>query len=227
MPESGEMPDRQPDPQPPTTVDGRPLSAPPAPGEGRVWRRPGAPRREPAPAAAPRDGGPGGPGAVRFLVLAAAAVALFVAGAALGGPLGLVPADAPAEESVAAPAAPLLGGLTDLLELPGQLTASLTDAAGEPAGAVILAPGSGRLALVTRAELPAAPPLLVVLERGGVRTPIGPLTAAPDPADGSTVRWWIGALPEGLPVDTGLVGDRILVLAEGDVGGTPFLAASF
>ncbi len=227
MPESGATPAQDPQPQPPTTADGRPLSAPPAPGEGRVWRRPGAPRREPAPAAEPPGGRSGTPGAVRFLLIAAAAVALFVAGAALGGPLGLVPAEAPAEESVTAPAAPLIGGLADLLELPGQLTASLTDGAGEPAGAVILAPGSGRLALITRAELPVTPALLVVLERGGIRTPIGPLTAAPDAADGSTVRWWIGALPEGLPVDTGLVGDRILVLAEGDVGGTPLLSATF
>lgn len=214
----------------------RPLTAPPAPGEGRVWRRPGGIAQ---PASVPGTTAPGAPqagtrraapvpGLGRFLGLAAAAVALLAAGAALGGPLGLVPAPAPAP-SVApgAAAAPLLGAAADLLELPGQLTVPFTDAAGEPAGAVILAPGSGRLIAVTRALPPGADAWVVVLERDGMRTRIGPLERAADPDAGGAVAWWIGPLPETLPVDAGRAGDRILVLPTEGIGGTPLLDARF
>ncbi|MFO1540801.1 MAG: hypothetical protein ACKOTZ_10255 [Chloroflexota bacterium] len=138
-----------------------------------------------------------------------------------------MPATAPAPTAApGAAAAPHLGAVADHLELPGQLTVPFTDADGEAAGVVILAPGSGRLAIVTRALPPGDAPWAAVLERDGLRTRIGPLARAADPAGGE-VGWWIGALGEDLPVDAGRAGDRVLVLPADAIGGAPLLDARF
>ena len=101
-----------------------------------------------------------------------------------------------------------------------------TDADGEAAGVVVLAPGSGTIAILTRAIPPGDAAWAAVLERDGQRTRIGDLVRGADPAGGA-VAWWIGGLGEELPVDTGRAGDVILVLPQDAIGGEPLLDARF
>lgn len=208
---------------------GRPLTAPAAPGEGRVWRRPtgrgmpaGAPSR-------PTGELPRGDGTVgRFLAIAAVAVAVFAAGALLGGPLGLAPAPVPtATPAFAAGAAPVAGAFADLLAQAGQLTVALTDGDGEPAGAVVVSTADRRLIVVTRTAIPADEPWVVAFERDGERTPIGTLVSEPDAVSGAPVSWWIGELPDALPTDAFATGDRIVVVPEARTWETPALEAAY
>jgi hypothetical protein len=165
-----------------------------------------------------------------FLAVAAAAVFLFVLGAALGGPLGLIQGTtAPADTSGRVELEKVVGRMSDLLQLPGAMVASLTDGDGEPAGAVILAPGNTTLAVVTRAlePLPEDGRYVCLLERDGVRYEIGYMKFAGDPEAPGEVAYWAGPIADDVPVDAGLPGDQFLVFVEGDTGGEPLLSTTF
>ena len=147
----------------------------------------------------------------RLLGVAAGAIALFAAGALLGGPLGLMPGATPAPSPRVASPAALAGSLADLLGLAGQVTVALTDAAGEAAGAVILVPADGRVAIVTRALGPSPAGWSLVFERDGARTTVGPIETGTDAgANADTdagadagAGWWAGTLPEGIAPEIG------------------------
>jgi hypothetical protein len=274
----------------PGPATGRDLTAPAAPGEGRVWRRRG--ERPPAGPASPAGpgsfgeapgsgGGPTasiplpGPGPVAssghasaagpvegtpavapatgrrrlralpggsgtegvglraFLALAAAAIVVFVAGAALGGPLGLVGQQETGTGAGRAELEKVLGRMSDVLQEPGTAWAPLVDQAGEPAGAVVLGTGdeTGRrtLGVVTRSLGPLAEgeAYVCLIEREGVRYEVGTMRFAGDPDAPGDVAYWVGPLGDDLPVDVGIAGDEFLVYREGDTGGEPLLSTVF
>ena len=117
----------------------------------------------------------------------------------------------------------------------GQVTVALTDGAGEAAGAVILVPADGRVAIVTRALGPSTAGWSLVFERDGARTTVGPIETGPDAgADADTdagadagAGWWAGTLPEGIVPAPGAIGDRLLVVPADEPYGEPLLVASY
>ncbi|MFN8620401.1 MAG: zf-HC2 domain-containing protein [Chloroflexota bacterium] len=167
-----------------------------------------------------------------FLAVAAAAVFLFVLGAALGGPLGLTPSTTVVQPDTTARVEleKSLGRLSDLLELPGAQVAALTDQAGEPAGAVVIAaPDTNLLGVVTRA-LPAPTgdqKYVCLVIRGDQRYEVGYMKFANDPSAEGDVAYWVGPLSEEVPVDVGAPGDVFSIYVDGQTAGDPILTATF
>jgi hypothetical protein len=153
----------------------------------------------------------------RWLALAAAAaVAIFVLGAILGGPLGLIPQ--PQEEG--SDADRVVARALDVLARPGHRTAALTTPTGEPGGFVAMSPGSGELVVVSNA---LEPPLggaeyECFLDRDSDRYPIGNMNQITD-----ELWFWAGEVTE--PPDAGLPGDEFLVILEGAT--EPTLSGTF
>jgi hypothetical protein len=165
-----------------------------------------------------------------FLAVAAAAVFLFALGAALGGPLGLTTPTTVQDETARVELEKVVGRMSDLLQQPGAVVAPLTDQAGEPAGAVVLAPADTRvLGVVTRA-LPAPTDgtrYVCVLIRGEERFEVGFMKFAADPTSDGDVAYWIAPLSDEVPMDVGAPGDVFNVYVEGETGGEPILTTTF
>jgi hypothetical protein len=167
-----------------------------------------------------------------FLAVAAAAVFLFVLGAALGGPLGLTaPASPVAPDTTArVELEKVLGRVSDLLELDGTTRAPLTDQAGLPAGAVLLGPAELNLLAIVSRSLPEPTDgvrYVCLLEREGERYEIGFMRFAGDPDAEGHVAYWVGPLDESVPMDAGAPGDAVLVFREGETNGSPLLSTTF
>lgn len=155
------------------------------------------------------------PGIRWFLVAAAAAVVVFVAGALLGGPLGVT--EQPRQDTAALTR--VLGITANILQGPGHLVASLEAPDGTPGGAVVISPGTGQLAVITQAlPVPAGTARYeCFVVRGGVAVSVGYMHFTDDTA------WWAGPIKE--PVDAGLQGDTFTVVLEGTT--TPALTGTF
>ena len=151
----------------------------------------------------------------RFLLVAAAVVALFLAGARLGGPWGLTPLD----HGPAVKLAEALVFAANVLEDPDHVVAALRTPAGAPGGAVALVPDSGELVALSGALTP--PPegqrYLCYLERDGQRTEVGWMWFA------GAAAYWTGAIAE--PGDAGRPGDRFIVQLDGSPA--PALTGTF
>jgi hypothetical protein len=192
----------------PTTIDlaaqgERTVQSPAQP----VSRPPGAAGSRPAGATHWRVG--------RYLLVAAAVVALFLAGARLGGPWGLAPLDQ-------APAVNLADALVfaaNVLDDPGHVVAALRTPAGATGGAVALVPDSGELVAISGALTPPADGQRYVcyLERDGQRTEVGWMWFT------GAAAYWTGAIAE--PGDAGRPGDRFIVQLDGAPG--PALVGTF
>jgi hypothetical protein len=246
-------PGGQPLPSPGATAPGA-VGMPPAPAAPSLTVLPGSADVPPATAAAPtpataapataapaeeRRRGmrllPGGKdrdgvGFRVFLAVAAAAVFLFALGAALGGPLGLTTPTTVQDDTARVELEKVVGRMSDLLQQPGAVVAPLSDQAGEPAGAVVLAPAETRvLGVVTRA-LPAPTDdtrYVCVLIRSEERFEVGYMKFAADPTSDGDVAYWIAPLSDAVPMDVGAPGDVFNVSVEGETGGPPLLTTTF
>ena len=147
---------------------------------------------------------------------AAAAVLLFVAGAALGRPLGL----GGGEPTKTSDVPRVLGFTADVLQGQGYNLAQLQTPDGTPGGFVAVSPGSGDLVVVSKALVP--PPTgtryVCVLVRGGQSTKVGYMHF-----DGDLASW---AGPVTDPVDLGLSGDRFVIQLD-TPGSEPALSGTF
>lgn len=192
----------------------QPVTKPSVVPGGRTGRTAGmssaasrAARREPEPA---RSGS-----MLRWLGLAAAAALLFVAGAALGRPLG-IGSEAPAPTS-RAPV--ILAAAAGILQGQGYSLAHLETPDGTPGGFVAVSPGSGRLVVVSGVLTEPADGVryLCYLERDGVRTVVGPMHFDGD------LAYWAG---QSTPPDLGLTGDVFIVQLD-TPGSEPALSGTF
>ncbi len=183
----------------------------------------GTPREQPSPPAlAPPPDAPllsrTRPQAPRPALLAIAAgfaALLFMAGALLGGSLGLTP---PAEDDDAG--ARVAAAVDRILVRPDHVLLPLSDASGAAAGSVLFDAHTDELVVLSRAlpEPPEGKTYLCYLERNGERTRVGPMRVEYGTA------WWAGAMPA--PADAGSPGDRFLVVL-GDETSPPVLSGSF
>jgi hypothetical protein len=165
-----------------------------------------------------------------FLAVAAAAVFLFALGAALGGPLGLTSPTTVQDETARVELEKVVGRMSDLLQQPGAVVAPLSDQAGEPAGAVVIAPADTRvLGVVTRAlvEPTDGTRYVCVLIRGEERFEVGFMKFAADPTADGDVAYWVAPLSDAVPMDVGAPGDVFNVYVEGETGGDPILTTTF
>lgn len=165
-----------------------------------------------------------------FLAVAAAAVFLFALGAALGGPLGLTSPTTVQDETARVELEKVVGRMSDLLQQPGAVVAPLSDQAGEPAGAVVLAPADSRvLGVITRAlqEPTDGTRYVCVLIRDDERFQVGFMRFAADPTSEGDVAYWIAPLSDEVPMDVGAPGDVFNVYVEGDTDGPPILTTTF
>lgn len=155
------------------------------------------------------------------LVLAAAfAAALFLAGAVLGGPLGLVSQDPSNVAVTDARAAALAAAVDRVLQQPDHMTVSLVDGAGAAGGSVLFDPDSRELVVVSQAleAIPEGIEYGCYLERDGQRTRVGRLKVVGDAA------FWMGPMAE--PADAGRSGDRFVVVRD-DRPEAPVLSGGF
>lgn len=149
-------------------------------------------------------------------VSAAAAVVLFVAGAALGRPLGLGGGE-PAPTSGVPRAMAITAGI---LQGQGYSLAPLQTPDGAAGGFVAVSPGSGNLTVVSEALVPppAGAKYKCVLVRDGVSTTVGYMWFDGD------LAYWAGPVTD--PVDIGLSGD-VFVIQLDTPGSTPALTGTF
>ncbi len=173
----------------------------------------------PAPVVTP----PVAPSAPRpaMLALAAAfAAALFLAGAVLSGPLGLVSRDGGDAGPQDTLAAAMASAVDRVLQEPGHRMVPLVDASGAAGGSVLFDPVSRDLVVVSQAleALPEGREYGCFLERGGERTRVGRLRVVGDAA------FWMG--PLAAPGDAGRSGDRFVVIRD-DRPETPVLSGGF
>lgn len=156
-----------------------------------------------------------GPTVRWLLVAAAAAVALFVAGAILGGrlaPAGPVPTQGTA---VASPVAPrgdpgrVLAEVALILQSTDHAMAALQTPEGDAGGVVVVSPGSDRLAVVSSVldEPPAGTRYVCLVDRGGVQSQVGYMRWVPT-SDGRGLAFWAG---DATPGDLGRSGDVFIV----------------
>jgi hypothetical protein len=154
----------------------------------------------------------------RWVALAAAAaVLLFVAGAAFGRPLGLGGGDQPTRTSDL----PRVMAVTaDVLAGKGYSLAQLETPNGAHGGFVAVSPGSGDLVVVSSALTP--PPVgvryICLLDRNGEQSRVGYMRF-----DGS-LAYWAGPVDD--PVDIGLTGDQFIVQLDSP-GSEPALTGTF
>jgi hypothetical protein len=129
-------------------------------------------------------------------------VLIFVVGAFLGGPLGLVARPSPQVPVAVAAAA------DRILQRPDHRAVTLHTASGEAGGSVVFDPGSRELVVLSgRLPEPAeGQRYQCYLERDGERTRIGPMIEAGE------FYFWAGAVSE--PEDALRPGDRFLVVDE-------------
>lgn len=155
------------------------------------------------------------------LALAAAfAAALFLAGAVLGGPLGLVSQEPGSVEVTDSQAAAVALAVNRVLQQPDHLAVPLVDGAGAAGGSVLFDPASRELVVVSQAleAIPEGSEYGCYLERDGERTRVGRLKVVGDAA------FWMGPMAE--PSDAGRRGDRFVVVRE-DRPEEPVLSGEF
>lgn len=153
----------------------------------------------------------------RWIALAAAAaVLLFVAGAALGRPLGLGGGEPIRTSDV--PRA--LGVTADILEGQGYNLAHLQTPDGTPGGFVAISPGSGDLVVVSKAlvQPPTGVRYVCRLVRDGERTTVGYMKFD------DALAYWAGPVTD--PVDLGLSGDQFVIQLD-TPGSEPALTGTF
>ena len=155
----------------------------------------------------------------RWLALAAAAtVLLFVAGALLGGPLGLTPQT---DTATVDQLARVVAAAGDVLAEPGHAVAALQTADGSPGGAVLASTTTGELVVMSS----VLPPLdngrryACLLVRDGTRTKVGYMHFSGD------VAYWAGPVKD--PADPGQPGDEFVVVPEDAVTQPPTLSGTF
>ena len=198
------------------SMTGAPASRPSVVSGGRTGRLAGM--SSSAARAARREPGPRTTGSwFRWVALAAAAaVMLFVAGAAFGRPLGLGGGEPTRTSDV--PRA--LAFTAAILEGQGYSLAHLQTPDGTPGGFVAVSPGSGDLVVVSKALVP--PPAGVryacLVERDGQSTQVGYMRFDGD------LAYWAGPVTD--PVDLGLAGDRFVVQLDSP-GAQPALSGTF
>lgn len=158
---------------------------------------------------------PQAPRPARLAIAAGFAALLFMAGALLGGSLGLAPQ---AEDDDAG--ARIAAAVDRILARPDHVLLPLSDAGGAAAGSVLFDAHTDELVVVSRAlpEPPQGKTYQCYLERNGERTRVGPMRVEYGTA------WWAGAMPA--PADAGEPGDRFLVVL-GDETSPPVLSGSF
>jgi len=149
-------------------------------------------------------------------VVAAAAVVLFVAGAAFGRPLGLGGSE-PAPTSGVPRVLAITAGI---LQGQGYSLAQLQTPAGAVGGFVAVSPGSGNLTVVSEALVPppAGVRYVCLLQRGGTSTLVGYMKFDGD------LAFWAGPVTD--PVDIGLRGDVFVVQLDSP-GSAPALTGTF
>ncbi len=163
---------------------------------------------------------PSAPRPAMLAIAAAFAAALFLAGAVLGGPIGLVSPDdrdgAPQDTVAAA----MASAVDRVLQQPDHMMVPLVDASGAGGGSVLFDPVSRDLVVVSQAlgTLPEGREYGCFLEREGERSRVGRLRVVGDAA------FWMGHLVE--PGDAGRSGDRFLVVRD-DRPETPVLSGGF
>jgi hypothetical protein len=187
----------------------------------------------PAPTPLPQPPGRSGPSAARsrpdaptrqgglpfkWLALGAAAtVLLFVAGALLGGPLGLTQQS----DTTSTELARVIAAAGDALAASGHTVAALRTADGAPGGAAIASPTTAELIVMSA----ALPPLeggrryACLLVRDGTRTKVGYMHFS------GTVAYWAGPVKD--PADPGQPGDEFVVVPEDAVTQPPTLSGTF
>jgi|GEM_PF-3185151 len=202
-----------PDPMPTAT----PVDRPTVVAGGRTGRTAGM---SSAASRAARRAGPGEaqPGSwfKWVAVAAAAAVVLFVAGAAFGRPLGLGGGE-PAPTSGVPRVLAITAGI---LQGQGYSLAQLETPAGAVGGFVAVSPGSGNLTVVSQALVPppAGARYVCLMQRGGTSTPVGYMKFDGD------LAFWAGPVTD--PVDIGLRGDVFVVQLDSP-GSAPALTGTF
>ena len=149
---------------------------------------------------------------------AAAAVLLFVAGAALGRPLGL--GGGGGEPTATSEVPRVLTITASILQGQGYNLAHLETPDGSQGGFVAVSPGSGDLVVVSKAlvQPPTGVRYVCLLERDGQSTKVGYMHFDGD------LAYWAGPVTD--PVDLGLSGDRFLVQLD-TPGSTPALSGTF
>jgi hypothetical protein len=191
-----------PRPQPASPVLPAPASLPAATVSAPRRMRP-----TPAPARPPRP--------LWLGLAAAAALLLFVLGAALGGALGLAPGSGPA------PSPPEIASVVQavdrVLAADGRRTARLRDGEGRAAGSVLFDPATREMVVVSAALEPSADTYHCFVERDGRREWVGYMHQDGD------ASWWVGPVEE--PRDLGTSGDRFVVVRGED--GPVVLAGAF
>jgi hypothetical protein len=153
----------------------------------------------------------------RWMALAAAAaVLLFVTGAAFGRSLGL----GAGEPTTTSDVPRTLGVTADILQGQGYNLAHLQTADGTPGGFVAISPGSGEMVVVSKAlvQPPTGVRYVCVLRRDGKDTKVGYMWFEDD------LAYWAGPVTD--PVDLGLSGDQFLVQLD-TPGSEPALTGTF
>jgi hypothetical protein len=205
---------------------GRPAHAEP-PTRSGIRMGPRGGRATPRAAQAPATSASGH--LYRWLLLgAAAAIALFVAGAVLGGRFATVPGPTPGT-AVGSPAAPrgdpgrVLSEMAVILQDGGYRLASLQTPEGDAGGVVAVSP-DGRLAVVSPVleQPPEGVRYLCLLDRGGTVTQVGYMRWEPT-ASGGSLAYWAG---DATPPDLGLPGDLFIVQLD-QADAVPALAGEF
>lgn len=173
-----------------------------------------------APAALGPTARPATPRPSVLAIAAAFAAALFLAGAVLGGPLGLVSREAPDTSVADAQAAAVASAVDRLLQQPEHMMVPLVDAAGSSGGSVLFDPASRELVVVSQAleSIPEGREYGCYLERDGQRIRVGRLKVVGGAA------YWMGPMDE--PVDAGRRGDRFVVVRD-DRPEAPVLSGAF
>jgi hypothetical protein len=165
----------------------------------------------------------------RWLLLgAAAAIALFVAGAVLGGRFVAGPGATPGT-AVSSPAVPrgdpgrVLAEMAVILQDGGYRLASLQTPEGDAGGVVAVSP-DGRLAVVSPVleQPPEGVRYVCLLDRGGTVTQVGYMRWEPT-ASGGSLAYWAG---DASPQDLGLPGDLFIVQLDA-ADAVPALAGEF
>jgi hypothetical protein len=157
----------------------------------------------------------------RVLAIAAAfAAAIFLAGAVLGGPLGLVSQEGPDTSVADARVAAVASAVDRVLQQPEHMIVALVDAAGVSGGSVLFDPMSRELVVVSQAleAIPEGREYGCFLEREGQRIRVGRLQVVGDAA------YWMG--PMDAPSDAGRRGDRFVVVRD-DRPEAPVLSGGF
>jgi len=159
----------------------------------------------------------GVPDIVRIGIAAALGALIFVAGAALGGPLGIVPPSAPGSGREAG-AAFVSAAVDRVLALPTHQVVELRDASGARSGTILFDDGTRELVVVSRTLRAASTDQEYgcYVERDGMWTRIGRMV------EYEGISWWVGELSE--PPDAGRPGDRFVVALE---VGSPTLSGAF